>query len=111
MVELLPLVPYVELQSIMSVLFPTGAALLASAAAVSKARCEVDSKAAGAAAAMVSLLHYLFTFVSIYFLTFFFAYFVTLIVLTYPLSYLLTHNSQNRVCPVRTTMVKSIKIP
>ena len=54
-VELLPLVHIVELQSVMSLLFPTGAALLASAAAVSKARCEVDSKAAGSAAAMVTL--------------------------------------------------------
>jgi hypothetical protein len=51
-VELLPLVPNTELQAVMAILFPSGAALFASAAAVSKARCEVDSKAAGAAAAM-----------------------------------------------------------
>lgn len=51
-VELLPFVHNVELQAAMAILFPSGAALFASAAAVSKARCEVDSKAAGAAAAM-----------------------------------------------------------
>jgi hypothetical protein len=40
-VELLPLVSTVELQALVALLFPSGAALFAAAAAVSKARCEV----------------------------------------------------------------------
>jgi cell division septum initiation protein DivIVA len=40
-VELLPLVSAVELQSLISVIFPTGAALFAAAASVARARCEV----------------------------------------------------------------------
>ena len=48
-VELLPLVSAIELQSLISVVFPTGAALFAAAAAVSKARCEVDTAAASLA--------------------------------------------------------------
>jgi hypothetical protein len=40
-VELLPLVSTVELQAVVALLFPSGAALFAAAAAVSKARCEV----------------------------------------------------------------------
>jgi hypothetical protein len=50
-VEFLPLVNYVELQSALALLFPSGAALLAAAASISKARCEVDSNAASAVAA------------------------------------------------------------
>lgn len=45
-VELLPLITSIELQSLVAVLFPTGAALFAAAATVSKARCEVDAAAA-----------------------------------------------------------------
>lgn len=45
-VELLPLITSVELQSVVALLFPTGAALFAAAATVSKARCEVDAAAA-----------------------------------------------------------------
>jgi hypothetical protein len=45
-VELLPLVSAVELQSLIALVFPTGAALFAAAASVSKARCDVDAKAA-----------------------------------------------------------------
>jgi hypothetical protein len=44
-VELLPLVSAVELQSLIALVFPSGAALFAAAAAVSKARCEVDTAA------------------------------------------------------------------
>lgn len=40
-VELLPLIHLVELQSLVSALFPSGAALFAAAATVAKARCEV----------------------------------------------------------------------
>jgi hypothetical protein len=40
-VELLPLVSTVELQALLALLFPSGAALFAAAASVSKARCEV----------------------------------------------------------------------
>jgi hypothetical protein len=50
-VELLPLVNIVELQSFIAVIFPSGAALLAAAASISKARCEVDASAASAVAA------------------------------------------------------------
>lgn len=49
-VELLPLVNIVELQSFIAVIFPSGAALLAAAASISKARCEVDASAASAVA-------------------------------------------------------------
>ena len=49
-VEVLPLVPLWELQSLLAVLFPAAAAMFAAAAAVSKARCEVDAAAASAAA-------------------------------------------------------------
>jgi len=49
-VEVLPLVPFWELQSLLAVIFPAGAAMFAAAAAVSKARCEVDAAAASAAA-------------------------------------------------------------
>ena len=42
-VEVLPLIPLWELQSLLAVLFPAGAAMFAAAAAVSKARCEVRS--------------------------------------------------------------------
>jgi len=49
-VELLPLVGAVEIQSLIALLFPTGAAMFAAAASVSKARCEVDAAAASAAA-------------------------------------------------------------
>lgn len=41
-IELLPLVSPVELQSLLAVIFPSGAALFAAAASVSKARCEVS---------------------------------------------------------------------
>lgn len=44
-VELLPLVSAIELQAVIAMVFPTGAALFAAAAAVSKARCEVDTAA------------------------------------------------------------------
>lgn len=40
-VELLPLIHVVEVQSFISLLFPSGAALFAAAASVAKARCEV----------------------------------------------------------------------
>ena len=40
-VEVLPLIPFWEMQSLIAVIFPTGAAMFAAAAAVSKARCEV----------------------------------------------------------------------
>ncbi len=43
MVELLPLVSVVELQSALSIVFPSAAALFAAAASVAKARCEVCS--------------------------------------------------------------------
>mmetsp|Transcript_7030 Transcript_7030/g.10437 ORF Transcript_7030/g.10437 Transcript_7030/m.10437 type:complete len:593 (+) Transcript_7030:143-1921(+) len=49
-VELLPLISVVELQSFISVIFPSGAALFAAAASVAKARCEVDALAASEAA-------------------------------------------------------------
>ena len=42
-VELLPLVSMVELQSALSIVFPSAAALFAAAASVAKARCEVCS--------------------------------------------------------------------
>jgi hypothetical protein len=41
----------VEIQSLIASFFPTGAALFAAAASVSKARCEVDASAASTAAA------------------------------------------------------------
>ena len=41
-IELLPLVPNTELQSLLAIVFPSGAALFAAAASVSKARCEVS---------------------------------------------------------------------
>ena len=41
-VELLPLLSTTELQAVVALLFPSGAALFAAAAAVSKARCEVS---------------------------------------------------------------------
>jgi hypothetical protein len=40
-VELLPLISIVEMQSLITIIFPTGAALFAAAASVAKARCEV----------------------------------------------------------------------
>ena len=40
-IELLPLVSNTELQSLLALVFPSGAALFAAAASVSKARCEV----------------------------------------------------------------------
>lgn len=49
-VELLPLVNIIEVQSFIAVIFPSGAALLAAAASISKARCEVDASAASAVA-------------------------------------------------------------
>lgn len=48
--EFLPLVSMWELQGILAAVFPSGAALFAAAAAVSKARCEVDAAAASVAA-------------------------------------------------------------
>jgi len=42
-VEVLPLVPLWELQTLLAVLFPAGSAMFAAAAAVSKARCEVGA--------------------------------------------------------------------
>lgn len=50
-VEFLPFVSMVEMQSLIAAVFPTGAALFAAAASVSKARCEVDASAASTAAA------------------------------------------------------------
>lgn len=50
-VEFLPLINYVELQSALALLFPSGTALLAAAASISKARCVFDSNAASAVAA------------------------------------------------------------
>eukprot|EP01036_Dinobryon_divergens_P029755 gene29755-38896_t len=49
-VELLPLISVVELQSVLSIVFPSAAALFAAAASVAKARCEVDALAASEAA-------------------------------------------------------------
>eukprot|EP00600_Ochromonadales_sp_CCMP1393_P011333 CAMPEP_0175003594 /NCGR_PEP_ID=MMETSP0005-20121125/4309_1 /TAXON_ID=420556 /ORGANISM="Ochromonas sp., Strain CCMP1393" /LENGTH=373 /DNA_ID=CAMNT_0016258675 /DNA_START=513 /DNA_END=1631 /DNA_ORIENTATION=- len=49
-VELLPFVNMVELQAIISVMFPAGSALFGAAASVAKARCEVDSAASTYAA-------------------------------------------------------------
>ena len=49
-VETLPYIHFVPAQSLLSVFFPTGAALFAAAASVSKARCEVDAQAASTAA-------------------------------------------------------------
>ncbi len=40
-IELLPLVNTIELQALLAAVFPSGAALFAAAASVSKARCEV----------------------------------------------------------------------
>lgn len=48
--EFLPLVSVWEVQGILAAVFPSGAALFAAAAAVSKARCEVDAAAASVAA-------------------------------------------------------------
>merc|ERR1711871_1657597 len=48
-VELLPLINLAEIHNIVSVFFPTGAALFAAAASVSKARCQVDATAASVA--------------------------------------------------------------
>ena len=42
-VELLPLIGAVEFQSVLSAVFPTGAALFAAAASVAKAKCEVSA--------------------------------------------------------------------
>eukprot|EP00981_Chlorochromonas_danica_P014058 scaffold7245_cov197-Ochromonas_danica.AAC.18 len=49
-VELLPLIGPLELQALVSLIFPSGAALFAAAASVAKARCEVDAVAASEAA-------------------------------------------------------------
>jgi hypothetical protein len=49
-IEVLPLVNMIQMQSIISVVFPSGAAMFAAAASVSKARCEVDAAAASSAA-------------------------------------------------------------
>ena len=40
-IELLPFVHTVELQALLAMVFPSGAAMFAAAASVSKARCEV----------------------------------------------------------------------
>jgi hypothetical protein len=49
-VELLPLVSNLEVQAMITVIFPSGAALFAAAASVAKARCEVDAAASSVAA-------------------------------------------------------------
>ncbi|KAJ1403767.1 hypothetical protein B484DRAFT_457475 [Ochromonadaceae sp. CCMP2298] len=49
-VELLPLVNIVEVQAMITVIFPSGAALFAAAASVAKAKCEVDAAASSVAA-------------------------------------------------------------
>lgn len=49
-VEVMPLVSVVPVQSLMAVFFPMGSSLFAAAASVSKARCEVDAQAASSAA-------------------------------------------------------------
>ena len=49
-VEVMPLVSAVPMQSLMAVFFPMGSSLFAAAASVSKARCEVDAQAASSAA-------------------------------------------------------------
>ena len=41
-IELLPFVHTVELQALLAMVFPSGAAMFAAAASVSKARCEVN---------------------------------------------------------------------
>lgn len=63
-VEVLPLVPLWELQSLIAVIFPTGAAMFAAAAAVSKARCEVRSSLLGPLSGISSriLAHSAYTF-------------------------------------------------
>ena len=48
--EVLPFVSFLPVQSFVATIFPSGAALFAAAASVSKARCEVDSIAAAQAA-------------------------------------------------------------
>lgn len=48
--EVLPFVSFLPVQSFVATIFPSGAALFAAAASVSKARCEVDSIAAAEAA-------------------------------------------------------------
>jgi hypothetical protein len=55
-IEALPLVSMVEMQIIISALFPSGAALFAAAASVSKARCEVDARAASVAVSTLASL-------------------------------------------------------
>ena len=50
-VEFVPMLAFSELQGLLAATFPSGAALFAAAASVSKARCEVDAAAASAAAA------------------------------------------------------------
>ena len=49
-VEVLPLLPSIELEAAVGGIFPVLGALFASAASVSKARCEVDAAAASMAA-------------------------------------------------------------
>lgn len=49
-VEMLPFAAHVEMQSLIAVIFPSGAALFAAAASVAKARCEVDASASSYAA-------------------------------------------------------------
>mmetsp|Transcript_13389 Transcript_13389/g.14531 ORF Transcript_13389/g.14531 Transcript_13389/m.14531 type:complete len:585 (+) Transcript_13389:60-1814(+) len=49
-VELLPLVHVVELQSALAAFFPLGASLFAAAATIAKAKCEVDEMASSLAA-------------------------------------------------------------
>ena len=48
-VELLPLINFIEIHNLVAVFFPTGAAMFAAAASVSKARCQVDATAASVA--------------------------------------------------------------
>jgi len=48
-IELIPLIHMVEMQSLLAIIFPTGASMFAAAASVSKARCEVDASAASVA--------------------------------------------------------------
>ena len=53
-IELVPLISAVELQSLLAIIFPTGATMFAAAASVSKARCEVDANAASAAVSQLA---------------------------------------------------------
>lgn len=48
--EVLPFISFLPVQSLVATLFPSGAALFAAAASISKARCEIDSIAAAEAA-------------------------------------------------------------